>query len=84
MASDNAALAAVGIPAHTISVSYSFPDYHRASEHWDKIDYENMAKVVKAVGLGVLNLANSSKAPIWNASNPKTKRYIDAQKKLKG
>ena len=84
MASDNAALAAVGIPAHTISVSYSFPDYHKASDHWDKIDYENMAKVVKAVGLGVLNLANSSKAPIWNASNPKTKRYIDAQKKLKG
>jgi len=83
MASDNAALAAVGVPAHTISVSYEFPDYHKVSDHWDKIDYDNMAKVVKAVGLGVFALANSEKAPAWNEGNPKTKRYVEAAKKLK-
>ena len=84
MASDNAALAAAGIPAHTVSVSYSFPDYHRASDHWDKIDYANMAKVVKAIGLGILALADSTKPPAWNEANPKTKRYVEAFKKLGG
>lgn len=84
MASDNAALARVGIPAHTISVAYSFPDYHKVGDHWDKIDYENMAKITKAIGLGVRALANSTKAPSWNEANPKTKNYIEAWKKLGG
>lgn len=84
MASDNAALAAAGIPAHTASVAYSFPDYHKPGDHWDKIDYDNMTKVAKAIGLGVLSLANSSKAPAWNEANPKTKRYVEAAKKLGG
>lgn len=84
MASDNAALAAAGIPAHTISVAYSFPDYHRAGDHWDKIDYDNMAKVTRAICVGVIALANSAKTPQWNEGNSKTKRYVDAWKKLKG
>lgn len=84
MASDNAALAAVGVPAHTISVSYAFPDYHRASDHWDKIDYENMMKVTRAIGLGVYMLADAKTTPKWNESNPKTKRYVEAWKKLHG
>ncbi|MCC7230711.1 MAG: M28 family peptidase [Fimbriimonadaceae bacterium] len=84
MASDNAALAAVGVPAHTVSVSYAFPDYHRATDHWDKIDYENMMKVTKAIGLGVFMLAEAKTTPKWNESNPKTKRYVEAWKKLQG
>jgi len=83
MASDNAALAAVGIPAHTISVAYSFPDYHKVGDHWDRIDYDNMAKVVKAIGFAVHSIAESPKEPAWNASNAKAKRYLDAWKKLK-
>ncbi len=84
MASDNAALARVGIPAHTISVAYSFPDYHRVGDHWDKIDYNNLEKITKAIGLGVQALANSNKVPAWNESNPRAKNYFEAWKKLKG
>ena len=84
MASDNAALARVGIPAHTVSVAYSFPDYHKVGDHWDKVDYVNMAKITKAIGLGIRALANSTKAPKWNEANPKTKSYFEAWKKLAG
>lgn len=83
-ASDNAALAAAGVPAHTASVSYAFPDYHRATDHWDKIDYANLAKVVRAIGFGVLDLAQAGRIPTWNEANPKAKRYVEAYKKLVG
>ncbi len=36
--SDNqVAKADVGIPAHTVSVAYGFPDYHKVSDTADKI-----------------------------------------------
>lgn len=80
MRSDNAALARVGVPSTTISTAYSYPDYHRSGDHWEKLDYVNFAKVVNAISGGVLSMANSNKAPEWNASNPKVARYIEAQK----
>lgn len=83
-ASDNAALALVGVPAHTISVAYEFPDYHKVGDSWEKLDYANMAKVVKAIALGVTALADSPKEPAWDAANPKAKRYYDAWKKSHG
>ena len=43
--SDNQALADLGVPAHTLCVAFSYPDYHGAADHWDKVDYANMAKV---------------------------------------
>jgi Zn-dependent M28 family amino/carboxypeptidase len=43
--SDNQALADLGVPAHTVCVAFSYPDYHRPGDHWDKIDYENMARM---------------------------------------
>lgn len=76
--SDNQALADLGIPAHTISVAYVYPDYHRVSDHWEKLDYPNTAKVLQGVALGVLALADSSTAPRWNAENPKAERYLKA------
>ncbi len=83
-ASDNAALAAVGVPSTTVSVAYSFPDYHKSGDHWDKLDYDNFAKLVDAIALGVRAVADAPVAPKWNADNPKTARYIEAQKKLGG
>jgi Zn-dependent M28 family amino/carboxypeptidase len=80
MRSDNAALARVGVPSTTISTAYSFPDYHRAGDHWDKLDYPNFAKIANAISGGVLTMANSDKAPAWSANNPKVARYIEAQK----
>jgi len=80
--SDNQALADVGIPAHTLCVAFDYPDYHKVSDHWEKVDYENMAKVDRAVALALLQVASEAAPPKWNESNPKAKKYVDAAKKL--
>ena len=81
-ASDNQSLADVGIPAHTICVAYVYPDYHKVSDHWDKVNYDNMAKVDRAVALAVWMIASDSHEPQWNAANPKAARYLEAWKRL--
>ena len=81
--SDNQALADVGIPAHTICTSFEFPDYHGLGDHWEKVDYVNMAKVNRLVALTVMELSDSAKEPRWNEANPKTARYVKAWKELK-
>jgi hypothetical protein len=80
--SDNAALAEQGVPAHTLCVAFDYPDYHGLGDEWQKIDYDNMARVDRAVALAVVNIANSLKAPQWNANNPKTTAFREAQAKL--
>lgn len=80
--SDNVALAALGVPAHTLSVLYEFADYHKVSDHWQKVDYENMAKVSRMVALGVLMLANDPAAPRWNETHPAAAPYVKAHKAL--
>ena len=79
--SDNAALAEQGVPAHTLCVAFDYPDYHGLGDEWQKVDYENMAKVDRAVALALLNIANGPKAPQWNANNPKTAVFRAAQAK---
>lgn len=76
--SDNQALADLGVPAHTICVAYEYPDYHRLSDTYDKVDYDNMAKVDQMVALGLLKIANSTDEPHWNAENAKAARYLRA------
>jgi len=80
--SDNAPLARAGIPAHTVSVTYEFPDYHAVGDEWQKIDYANMAQVDEAVGIAVLELASSLVMPQWNEAYPAAKAYVAAGKKL--
>ena len=80
--SDNGPIATLGIPAHTISVAYGFPDYHGVDDEWEKIDYDNLEKVDRAVGVGVLRLANMALPPKWNESYPAAQPYVDAYKKL--
>jgi hypothetical protein len=80
--SDNQSLADSGIPAHTLCVAFDYPDYHGLGDEWPKVDYDNMAKIDRMVALGVLNMANDSKPPHWNESNPKTERYVAAWKAL--
>lgn len=74
--SDNQALADQGIPSHTVSVAYDFPDYHKATDSWDKIDYENMAAVDRTVALALWRIANNPQTPKWNAANPKAAAYL--------
>lgn len=68
--SDNEALAKLGIPAHTLSASYMFPDYHRETDEWPKLDYENMAAITEAAAAGVLALANRVTPPRWYSDTP--------------
>ncbi len=80
--SDNAALAEQGVPAHTLTVAFDYPDYHGLGDEWQKIDYDNMARVDRMIALGVWRVANHTIAPQWNASNPSTAPFREAQKKL--
>jgi hypothetical protein len=80
--SDNQALADVGIPAHTLCVAFDYPDYHKVGDHWEKVDFANMAKVDRAVALALLHVASDAPPPKWNESNSKAKKYAEAAKKL--
>ena len=77
--SDNAAFAAAGVPSTTLSVAYDFPDYHKAGDEWQKIDYENMAKVDVTIALAALDIANSDVLPEWNSGNPATAQFVKAR-----
>ena len=76
--SDNQALADRGVPAHTLCTAFEFSDYHQPGDHWDKIDYANMEKVDRTVGLALVMIANNPEAPKWNEANPNTVRYVKA------
>src|SRR5882672_1894044 len=80
--SDNQALADAGIPAHTLGVAFIFPDYHKAGDHWEKIDYANLAKVNRTIALALLTIADNPEPPKWNEANPKTEKYVKAWKAL--
>ena len=82
--SDNAAIAQYGIPAHTLCVSFDFPDEHLVSDEWQKIDYDNMAKVDQAVALAVLHMASAFPPPKWNPEAPGARVYFEAGKRIKG
>ena len=76
--SDNQALADVGVPAHTACAAFTFPDYHGAGDHWDKIDYGNMEKLDRMIGLSLIMIANDPEAPKWNEAKSQTARYVRA------
>jgi hypothetical protein len=80
--SDNLSMARAGVPSHTIYVADDFPDYHKVGDEWEKIDYANMAKVDRAIALGLLRLASDSAPPQWNESSPGARPYVEAAKKL--
>jgi Zn-dependent M28 family amino/carboxypeptidase len=79
---DNLWFARAGVPAHTIAVAAEFSDYHGVGDEWQKIDYENMANVDRAVALGVLALASDAAPPAWNGTSSAGRKYAEAAKKL--
>jgi Peptidase family M28 len=79
--SDNNAFAQAGVPSTTLSVAYDFPDYHKAGDEWQKLDYENLAKVDRAIALAAIDIANNPVAPQWNAKNPKVEPFMKAREK---
>jgi Peptidase family M28 len=79
-ASDNFSLAEVGVPAETLCVAFDYPDYHAVGDEWQKIDYDNMAKVDRAIALSMFLMADSEQPVRWNEGNPKTAPYVKASK----
>lgn len=77
-ASDNAALALVGIPAHTICTAFEYPDYHKVGDEWPKIDFANMVNVDKLAALGIMMMAESAAEPHWSEGNRKATRFLAA------
>jgi hypothetical protein len=65
--SDNLSFADHGVPSHTAVVAFDYPDYHAVGDAWRKIDYDNMAKVDRMLALGMLLIADSERAPKWDA-----------------
>lgn len=63
--SDNATLAYLGVPAHTISTSKmdSEPNYHKVSDEIGTLDLANMAQIIKAIAL-------SSKSIVMGLATP--------------
>ncbi len=79
--SDNAAFADSGVPAHSVTVAFDYADYHGLGDEWQKIDYNNMARVDRAIALAALNIANAVNAPRWSVANSKTAPFREAQSK---
>jgi len=63
--SDNATLAWLGVPAHTISTSKmdSEPNYHKVSDQIETLDMENMAMIIKAIALSSKSIVNGKDSP---------------------
>jgi peptidase M28-like protein len=81
--SDNFSLAEAGVPAETLCVAFEFPDYHAVGDESQKIDYNNMAKVDRAIALAMFLMADSEQPVRWNDANPKAAPYIKAGKQLR-
>src|SRR5687767_8237781 len=63
--SDNATLARLGVPAHTISTAKmeGEPHYHKVSDHIETLDMENMAMIIKSIALSAKSIVNGKDTP---------------------
>lgn len=67
--SDNATLAALGVPAHTISTSKmeqppnNEPNYHKQSDEISTLDMNNMAEIIKAIALSSKTIISGKDTP---------------------
>lgn len=63
--SDNATLAALGVPAHTISTSKmdNEPNYHKQSDEVKTLDMENMARIITAIAISSKTIVSGKDTP---------------------
>ena len=63
--SDNATLAALGVPAHTISTSKmdNEPTYHKQTDDIASIDINNMTEIIKAIALSSKTIISGKDTP---------------------
>jgi len=63
--SDNATLAALGVPAHTISTSKmdNEPNYHKQSDEISTLDMNNMAEIIEAIAISSKTIVSGKDTP---------------------
>lgn len=63
--SDNATLARLGVPAHTISTSKmdNEPNYHKPSDQFETLDMDNMNEIIKAIALSSQSIISGKDTP---------------------
>ncbi len=63
--SDNATLARLGVPAHTISTSKmdNEPYYHTPGDEFSTLDLKNMTEIIKAIALSSASIVNGTDTP---------------------
>lgn len=63
--SDNATLARLGVPAHTISTAKmdGEPNYHKVSDEVSSLDMNNMAEIIKAIAISSSTIVSGKDAP---------------------
>lgn len=63
--SDNASLAKLGVPAHTISTSKmdNEPNYHKVSDEISTLDMNNMAEIIKAIAISSTSIVDGKDTP---------------------
>ena len=67
--SDNATLAALGVPAHTISTSKmeevpnNEPNYHKQSDEIGTLDMNNMAEIIKGIAISSKSIVSGKDTP---------------------
>lgn len=63
--SDNATLARLGVPAHTISTSKmdSEPNYHKVSDQIETLDMSNMAMIIKSIAMSSKTIVSGKDSP---------------------
>ena len=63
--SDNATLARLGVPAHTISTSKmdSEPNYHKVSDEVETLDIRNMTEIIKSIAISSKGIVSGAETP---------------------
>jgi len=63
--SDNATLARLGVPAHTISTAKmdAEPHYHKPSDHVETLDLENMAMIIRSIAISSRTIVAGKDTP---------------------
>jgi Peptidase family M28 len=80
---DNITFAEAGVPSASLSAAYEYPDLHKPTDKWSKLDYENMEQLDRCIALALWDLANNDKVPQWNRASSKTAPFVDAFDRLK-
>jgi hypothetical protein len=64
--SDNATLAALGVPAHTISTDQIDTDklYHSVKDEYSSLDTENILSTIKAIALSARSIVKGTDTPV--------------------